>query len=222
MTKLTMIIDLSRCIGCWTCAVGCKAENDEPIGIWWNRILTNGGEEMDTPSGTYPDVSMSYMPINCQHCDNAPCVKVCPVGALVKREDGIVFLDWDRCIGCRYCLIACPYGIPSFNWSPPIQFPDNSQFKIGNPLVPVRPVGVAEKCTFCFQRVDAGNLTPACIEVCPAGARFFGDLDDPTSEVSRIIQTTPTIRLREELGTEPSVYYVPPRNTARPQEVQSD
>ncbi len=128
MTKLTMIIDLSRCIGCWTCAVGCKAENDEPIGIWWNRILTNGGKEMDTPSGTYPDISMSYMPINCQHCDNAPCVKVCPVGALRKREDGIVFLDWDRCIGCRYCLIACPYGIPAFNWRPPVQVP--GQFTI--------------------------------------------------------------------------------------------
>ena len=212
MTKLTMVIDLSRCLGCWTCAFGCKVENNEPLGIWWNRILTNGGNEIDTPSGTYPDVRMTYLPINCQHCDEAPCVKVCPVGALRKREDSIVFLDWDRCIGCRYCLAACPYGIPAFNWRAPVQFPDNSQVKIGAPEVPVRPVGVAEKCTFCFHRVDKGNFTPMCIEVCPAGARFFGDLDDPLSEVSRIIQTKPTMRLREELGTEPSVYYVLPRN----------
>ena len=219
MTKLTMVIDLSRCLGCWTCALGCKAENNEPLGIWWNRILTTGGQEMDTPSGTYPDIRMTYLPINCQHCDNAPCVKVCPVGALRKRDDGIVFLDWDRCIGCRYCLVACPYGIPAFNWRPPVQVPDNSQFKLGAPAVPVRPVGVAEKCTFCFHRVDVGNFTPACIEVCPAGARFFGDLDDPNSQVSQIIQTRPTVRLREELGTEPSVYYVPPRNPTRPEAV---
>ena len=210
--KLTMVIDLSRCLGCWSCAVGCKLENDEPIGIWWNRILTTGGQEIDTPSGSYPNVKMTYLPINCQHCDNAPCVKVCPVAALTKREDGIVFLDWSRCIGCRYCLVACPYGIPAFNWNPPVQSPDNSQFRIGNPAVPVRPVGVSEKCTFCFQRVDVGSLTPKCIEVCPAGARFFGDLDDPNSQVSQLLQTKPTVRLREELGTEPSVYYIPPRN----------
>lgn len=169
MTKLTMIIDLSRCLGCWSCALGCKEENNEPIGIWWNRILTNGGKEIDTPSGTYPDVRMTYLPINCQHCDNAPCVKVCPVGALQKRKDGIVFLDWGTCIGCRYCLVACPYGIPAFNWHPPTQSPPSSQVKIGAPEVPIRPVGVAEKCTFCFHRVDKGNLTPACIEVCPGG-----------------------------------------------------
>jgi molybdopterin-containing oxidoreductase family iron-sulfur binding subunit len=210
--KLTMVIDLSRCLGCWSCAVGCKLENDEPLGIWWNRILTTGGKEMDTPSGTYPELKQSYLPINCQHCNNAPCVKVCPVAALRKREDGIVFLDWSRCIGCRYCLVACPYGIPAFNWHPPIQAPETSQVKIGNVNVPVRPVGVAEKCTFCFQRVDVGNFTPKCIEVCPAGARFFGDLDDPNSEVSQLIQTKPVLRLREELGTDPSVYYVPPRN----------
>ena len=167
MTKLTMIIDLSRCLGCWSCALGCKEENNEPIGIWWNRILTNGGKEIDTPSGTYPDVRMTYLPINCQHCDNAPCVKVCPVGALQKRKDGIVFLDWGTCIGCRYCLVACPYGIPAFNWHPPTQSPPSSEVKIGAPEVPLRPVGVAEKCTFCFHRVDKGNFTPACIEVCP-------------------------------------------------------
>jgi len=212
--KLTMVIDLSRCLGCWSCAVGCKLENDEPIGIWWNRILTNGGQEPDTPSGTYPNLKMTYLPINCQHCDNAPCIKVCPVAALTKRIDGIVFLDWSRCIGCRYCLVACPYGIPAFNWEAPVQAPPISQFQIGNPAVPVRPVGVSEKCTFCFQRVDVGNFTPKCIEVCPAGARFFGDLDDPNSEVSQLLQTKPTMRLREELGTEPSVYYVPPRNPA--------
>lgn len=210
--KLAMVIDLSRCLGCWSCAVGCKLENNEPIGIWWNRILTNGGKELDTPSGGFPNIKMTYLPINCQHCDNAPCVRVCPVAALRKRDDGIVFLDWERCIGCRYCLIACPYGIPAFNWHPPIQAPDNSQIKIGAVEVPVRPTGVAEKCTFCFHRVDKGNLTPKCIEVCPAGARFFGDLEDPNSTVSQLIQTKPTTRLREEIGTEPSVYYIPPRN----------
>lgn len=210
--KLAMVIDLSRCLGCWSCAVGCKLENDEPIGIWWNRILTNGGKEVDTPSGAYPDLRMTYFPINCQHCDNAPCVRVCPVAALRKRDDGIVFLDWARCIGCRYCLIACPYGIPAFNWRPPVQAPDRSIVKIGAPEVPVRPTGVAEKCTFCFHRVDKGNLQPKCIEVCPAGARFFGDIQDPNSQVFQLIQSKPTMRLREEIGTEPSVYYIPPRN----------
>lgn len=210
--RLGMVIDLSRCIGCWSCAVGCKLENDEPIGIWWNRILTTGGKEIDTPSGNYPDVRMTYLPINCQHCNNAPCVRVCPVAALRKRDDGIVFLDWDRCIGCRYCLIACPYGIPAFNWHPPVQAPDQSQVRIGAPEVPVRKLGVAEKCTFCFHRVDKGLFTPKCNEVCPVGARFFGDLEDPNSEVSQLIQSKPTIRLREDIGTEPSVYYIAPRN----------
>ncbi len=227
--RLGMVIDLDRCVGCWTCAVACKSNNNVGEGLWWNRILTVGSSGMDVPVGEYPNLSLTYQPINCFHCDNPPCVKVCPVGATFQREDGIVMMDYDRCIGCRYCMVACPYNLRVFNWETPTQIPANegggwlaggvadpdaAGFHVGDERKPPRPVGVVEKCDFCYQRVDDGEQ-PFCIEVCPARARTFGDLNDPDSEVSDLIRSKPTFRVQEELGTEPSVYYIAPRNPAR-------
>jgi molybdopterin-containing oxidoreductase family iron-sulfur binding subunit len=217
-----MIIDLDRCIGCHTCAVACKVENDTPMGIWWNRVLTVGGPSMDSPDGEYPNLTMHFLPFACQHCDNPPCVKVCPTGATYKRaDDGAVVVDYERCIGCRYCMAACPYGVRTFNWGTPEHIPD---FPVGfqevhtdkyssNPRYvyePIRPVGVVEKCSFFVQRID-NNQVPFCINVCPARARLFGSQKDPNSEVSKLIKGGGLVRLMPELGTGPEVFFIPPR-----------
>lgn len=206
MSRWGMVIDLDRCIGCNTCAIACKVENNVPLGLSWNRIMTVGGDLADLPSGEYPNLSLEYLPLNCQHCDNAPCVQVCPTGATHYRPegDGIVTLDYDRCIGCRYCVVACPYGVRQYNYREPLHEPD---LKVGGENVRDRYIGVGEKCLFCEHRIDQG-LKPFCIDVCPARARFFGDLDDPESEVSQLITKKESFRLLEELGTEPKVYFV--------------
>lgn len=160
-----------------------------------------------------------YVPRPCMHCEKAPCVEVCPVKASYYRDDGIVMMDYDRCIGCRYCQIACPYEARSFNWE---------KFEGENPMVPQwgtpeverRPRGVPEKCSFCYQTIDRGlslgktpgvdpEATPACVNVCPTGARIFGDLNHPESAVSKALHNNSTYRLRESLGTGPRVYYIP-------------
>ena len=203
--RFGIVVDTKRCIGCHTCAVACRIENNLPDHVWWNRVLTDGGEYMDTASGEFPDVRREYLTVSCQHCDNPACVKVCPVGATYKDpETGIVRQDYDKCIGCRMCMAACPYtGVRSFNWEEP-------EYAIGistgDADVPPHQKHVVEKCTMCWHRVAKG-LEPECIESCLARARFWGDLDDPESEVSQLIASREFKQLLPEEGTRPSVYY---------------
>lgn len=204
MTRMGMVIDLNRCMGCQTCANACKMQNNVPMGMLWNRVLTQGEDVVDGVDGVFPNVTKKYIPVSCQHCENAPCVKVCPVEATYKDENGRVLIDYDRCIGCRYCMAACPYNVRVFNWTEAIRYPG---FNYGDSKVPTRKVGVVEKCTMCSERTDEG-LDPMCVVCCPAEARTFGDLDDPNSEVSRLIREKNGETLLKEKGTKPSVYYL--------------
>ena len=210
MTNYGMVIDQERCIGCQACATSCMEENNVGLGQAWNRVLTEGGDNIETPAGSYPEdggdgtgtMSMDFQPTACQHCENAPCVKVCPVNATYTRDDGIVEIDYDKCMGCRYCMAACPYNARVFNYDEPDHVPDE-----GTGNVPKRPQGVVEKCTFCSHRVEQ-DLDPACVDACPADARIFGDLDDEESTVSKYVNKYETHRLLEDLETKPSTYYV--------------
>lgn len=200
-----MAIDVKTCIGCHTCSVACKQANNLPNNIWWNRVLTIGSEEMDTAAGIYPNNQMQFLPVNCQHCENPSCVKACPVSATYKREeDGIVIQDYDKCIGCRMCMVACPYNARSFNWSKPEYYVEHA---VGDIDAPVHQYNVVEKCTFCVNRIARGEV-PACMELCPGRARYWGDLDDPNSEVSKAIQGRNYVKLLEEKGTKPSIFYL--------------
>ena len=201
-----MVIDTKRCVGCNACTVACKMANNVPQDIFWTRALTDGGEMMDTPAGEFPDVSLRYITVSCQHCENPACAKVCPVGATYKDpETGVVRQDYDKCIGCRMCMPACPYtGVRSFNWEEP-RYP--MDFALGDADAPKHQKHVVEKCIFCYQRLARGE-TPACMDLCPARARHFGDLDDPDSEVSKLLKERSYEQLLPSEGTKPSVYYL--------------
>jgi Fe-S-cluster-containing dehydrogenase component len=203
-----MVIDQSKCIGCGYCTLACQAHNDANPDIQWNRVTTAGEVAGKTV----------FLPRPCMQCAKAPCVDVCPVQASYYREDGIVMMDYDRCIGCRYCEAACPFQARSFNWKA-FDGPNPAVPKWGQPEVARRPRGVVEKCTFCYQRIDRGlalgmqpgvdaDATPACCVACPTGARVFGDASDPNSQVSTLLKDNATYRLREDLGTDPRVYYI--------------
>lgn len=205
MTKLGMVIDLSRCVGCHTCANACKMSNNVPMGMLWNRVLTDGDEVLDGAQGTYPNLTRTYVPLACQHCENPACQKVCPTGATYKDDKGRVEIDYDKCIGCRFCMAACPYNARVFNWSEPDHDPD---FQTGFKDVPIRPRGVMEKCSLCKERCDADpENEPMCVVCCPSSARIYGDLDDPNSEISKIVKQSNAYTLLEGKGTRPQVYY---------------
>ncbi len=203
MTKLGIAIDLECCVGCHTCANACKMQNNVPTGMLWNRVLTEGCDVIDGAVGAYPNLTRTYLPLACQHCENAACLRACPTGATYKDEMGRVEIDYDKCIGCRMCMAACPYNARSFNWEEPVRDVD---FSYGDGAVPVRPKGVAEKCTLCKERTDRGE-EPRCVQCCPLDARIFGDLDDPNSEVSKVIVERKARVLLEEQGTRPQVFY---------------
>jgi len=210
-------LDLSRCVGCRRCVYACVKENNQSRAnpqIHWIRVL-----EMEKEHGvdlahsniyydaeTVPQEGKFYMPVQCQQCRNPPCVKVCPVQATWKEPDGIVVIDYDWCIGCRCCMSACPYGARHMNWAEP-ELPKEQM----NPVTHYlgnrpRPKGVVEKCTFCVQRTRDGRY-PACVEICPVGARKFGNLLDPASEIRRVMETKRVFVFKEELATHPHFYY---------------
>ena len=236
MARYAMAIDLTRCTGCRACAVACKVENNTPRANFW--MITLRYEE-----GEYPDTKMKFLPRPCMHCDSAPCVKVCPVGARYKRDDGLVATDWKRCIGCRYCMVACPYGVNYFNWRSPaknyyISWDDKDlTAAVGTAVPPYKNPdlekpsapenryiaggghenGVMEKCTFCVHRLEKG-MEPACAASCPVFALAFGDAEDPDSKVSAKLREGHSWRLLEDLGTNPRIYYVgggPPSDSSR-------
>lgn len=205
MTKLAIGIDLHRCIGCNTCALACKMQNNVPDGMLWNRVLTEGCDRFDSAEGVYPHLTRTYLPLACQHCENPACERVCPTGATYKDDKGRVEIDYDKCIGCRMCLAACPYtGVRSFNWEEPAYYAD---FALGDADAAKHEKHTVEKCIFCTQRVARGEQ-PACVADCIGRARHFGDLDDPNSEVSRLLASREYTQLHTEFGTKPSVYYL--------------
>ena len=204
MTKLAIGVNLRRCIGCNTCALACKMQNNVPDGMLWNRVLTEGCERFDSAEGVYPHLTRTYLPLACQHCENPACERVCPTGATYKDDKGRVEIDYDKCIGCRMCMAACPYNARTFNWNDPVRATGAGY---GDARVPERTRGVMEKCTLCKERTDEGD-EPMCVRCCPADARIFGDLDDPDSAVSRLRRDQGAEVLLEDKGTRPQVFYV--------------
>ena len=207
-------LNLSICIGCRKCAEACHVENnhDRPSHQSYIRVfeMQKGGIDFEKGTATYdhpvPAKDKYYMPVQCQQCENPPCVKACPIEATWQESDGIVVVDYNWCIGCRYCEAACPYHARRFNWEKP-QVPANdinpNQSYLSNR---VRPQGVMEKCTFCLHRTREGRL-PACLEACPTGARVFGNVLDPDSEIRWVLENKRVFVLKEELGTKPRFYY---------------
>ncbi len=218
-----MSIDLDRCAGCGACTVACKAENNISDGTveekWQGRRIEWMTLKQDVV-GSYPSTRVRVMPMPCNHCADPPCVKVCPVGATYINDEGIVAVVWDQCIGCRYCMVACPYSRRHFNWFEP-HWPDEAQLML-NPDVATRPRGVVEKCTFCHHRIRRarlearqqdrplkdGDARTACQQACPAKAIEFGDLNDRKSRVSVAARSVRASRLLEQSGTEPQVFYL--------------
>jgi molybdopterin-containing oxidoreductase family iron-sulfur binding subunit len=207
--RYAMVIDINACIGCRKCVYACLKENNigRRSGITYIQVLAmeKGSIDLDRSDLYYKEGAQPdrwYMPIQCMQCENPPCVQSCPVTATWRESDGIVVIDYKKCIGCRNCMIACPYWARHFNWNEP--FVPKEEV---NPDVPIRPTGVVEKCTFCIHRVRRGKTT-RCVEACPVQARKFGDLNDPNSSVSQLLRTRRVFRLKEDLGTEPRIWYV--------------
>ena len=209
--RWVMVLDLRKCVGCSSCTIACIAENKLPPGVVYRPVLE---EEI----GTYPNVTRRFVPRPCMQCDNPPCVPVCPVSATFKRPDGIVAIDYDACIGCRYCITACPYSARTFDngrfytsGTPQLQpYEKLANFEYGASWDRSQgdsPVGNARKCNFCVHRLDAGML-PACVTTCIGRATYFGDANDSEALVSQLIGSPHVTRLKEEMGAEPKVYYL--------------
>ena len=180
--RYALVIDLDRCHGCYSCEVACKMENDVALGSYYNKVSTVG------PFGTFPKLSQYHLPTACQQCVNAPCVHVCPTGASYRDPDtNIVLVDKSKCIGCKYCMMACPYGVRSFN----------------------EAEGVIEKCTLCGHLTSQGK-DPACVHNCPATARYYGDLDDASSEVSKLLAKydDDSKHTLTDVGNQPGTVYI--------------
>ena len=204
-----MVIDLQKCVGCDSCSVACKAENRTPPGVSYNVV-------MEEEHGEFPNVQRTNVPRPCMQCENPPCVQVCPVSATYKMDNGVVNIDYDRCIGCRYCMIACPYGARYFDFGENYDDEVEGAGEVTSPEYGVdrgerepkkSPVGNVRKCHFCHHRLNRGE-EPACVETCVGDARNMGDLDDPDSEVAQMAESTRAMQLKEDEGTDPNVYYL--------------
>lgn len=200
-----MAVDLTRCAGCQTCTISCKLDHNTPPGVFWKNVR-------DVEVGAYPTVKRFFLPVQCMHCADPPCMDVCPTTATRKREDGVVLIDYEKCMGCGYCVLACPYEA---RW---LVKEEKDYFGDGR-LPQPRPLGVTTKCDLCFGRLDAGikdggkpgsdaEATPVCVNSCPAKAIVFGDLDDPESELSKLVRTKESFRLLPDMKTDPSVFYL--------------
>lgn len=211
MTRYAMVADLRSCVGCQTCTAACKHTNSTPPGVQWRKVL-------DIETGKFPDVSRLFMPVGCMHCADPPCLEVCPSGATGQRADGIVTIDYDLCIGCTYCVVACPYQARykvdeshfAYGETPTAQ--EAQRFDEGR-------LGVVQKCTFCHDRIDAGKAlgltpgidpeaSPACSNACIAHALHFGDIEDPESNVSKLLTDNTWFQMHEDLGTNPGFFYL--------------
>jgi Fe-S-cluster-containing dehydrogenase component len=210
--RWAMAIDLAKCTqkeGCTKCIDACHIAHNVPafanpahrIEWIWKASFQSA---FPSEQNEYQAMAVKNMavPLFCNHCDNPPCVRVCPTQATWKRGDGIVMMDWHRCIGCRYCMAACPYGSRSFNWTDPRPYLAHQ-----NPDFPTRARGVVEKCNFCEERLAKGEM-PACVQACPQEAMLFGDLGDANSKVRQRLQSRYAIRRKPELGTKPEVFYI--------------
>lgn len=208
--RFGMVVDLNRCVGCQTCTVACKHANDTTPGVQWRRVL-------DVEMGTFPDVERLFLVVGCQHCAQPPCVPVCPTGATFRRDDGLVAMDYDLCIGCGYCAVACPYQARTIVHDQRWYF----GVETAQERAVVRPerLGVAQKCTFCVEKIDEAResgqrpgvdleVTPACAASCIAQAIEFGNLADPASGVSQRLVDNPSVRMHAELGAEPQIHYL--------------
>ena len=196
-----MVINRARCIGCDACTVACKQQNGTGPGIFWRKVVKE-------VVGTYPNAKYSFTPLLCNQCDAPSCADVCPVQATVKQANGIVTVDAAKCIGCRYCQLACPYDARTFITSNTKEyFPGKGLTPYEKAMYPAHQVGTVEKCNFCADRLAEG-LQPACVATCPVAAMTFGDLDDPNSDASKLIASRNALQLKPEAGTNPKVYYI--------------
>lgn len=219
MVKLGFLIDTRRCIGCRACEAACIVENMVPPGIFWRYVL-------EWEHGKYPNVTRTFVTMQCMHCENPPCVEACPANALYKNDAGVVLVDYEKCIGCGYCTAVCPYGAPQVVEDLETYYPDEAtpyeQIPMEKRHWTHRIVkGIATKCTFCWHKtgkaIEEGKVdrigvdpeyTPACALVCPTEAIIIGDLDDPNSRISRLIKEKKAIQLKKEYATRPQAFYV--------------
>ena len=211
MTRWAMVADLERCVGCQTCTAACRHANATSPAVQWRKVL-------DIEAGSFPNVNRTFVPVGCQHCADPPCMHVCPSTATRQRADGIVTIDYDICIGCAYCDVACPYQARFKITKEDFAYGDEAMQNEIEREIPAR-LGVAQKCTFCSDRIDFGianglapgsdpRATPACVNACIADALHFGDLDDADSNVSRLLREYKSFRMHAELGTEPGFHYL--------------
>lgn len=211
MTRYAMVADLRRCVGCQACTAACKEANATAPGVQWRRVV-------DIEVGEYPSVNRVFVPTGCQHCADPPCMHVCPSTATRQRKDGIITIDYDLCIGCGYCAVACPYEARYFTGKPSFAFgemPSEAEEARHDP----KTIGVATKCTFCVDRIDAGvakgltpgvdpDATPVCVNTCISGALAFGDIENPQSNVAQLVANNKSFRMHEDVGTAPGFYYL--------------